>query len=96
MQAFSGLAPREGPTYSTVQASTHATSQAAITGIFAALFARERIGFGQYVETSLLQGLLPYDLAGLTLQSLIEKEMTILSKEAMRKLKKKKIKKTTK
>lgn len=74
MQAFTGLTPREGPTYSAVQASSHATSQAAITGIFAALYARERIGFGQYVETSLLQGLLPYDLAGLTLQSLIEKD----------------------
>ena len=71
MQSFSGMINRPGPIYSTVPASTHATSQAAVTGIMAGLIARDRIGFGQYLETSLIQGFLPYDLAGLTVQSLL-------------------------
>ena len=65
MLTFSGLADREGPAYPAVQAGSHATSQAAIHGILAALMAREQSGRGQLVETSLLQGLFSYDLGGL-------------------------------
>src|SRR5690606_17980947 len=48
-------------------------SQAAVAGTLAALMARDRLGFGQYVETSLMQGLMPYDLAGLAMASLRER-----------------------
>ena len=65
MLTFSGLADREGPAYAAVQAGSHATSQAALHGILAALMAREESGRGQLVETSLLQGLFAYDLGGL-------------------------------
>ena len=65
MLTFSGLADREGPAYPAVQAGSHATSQAALHGILAALMAREQSGRGQLVETSLLQGLFAYDLGGL-------------------------------
>ncbi len=65
MLTFSGLADREGPAYPAVQAGSHATSQAALHGILAALMAREGTGRGQLVETSLLQGLSSYDLGGL-------------------------------
>ena len=65
MLNFSGLPDREGPAYAAVQAGSHATSQAALHGILAALLAREESGRGQLVETSLLQGLCAYDLGGL-------------------------------
>ena len=65
MKSFQGLADREGPSFAAVQVATHAASQAAIHGILAALFVRDRLGRGQLVETSLLQGMLPYDLMGL-------------------------------
>ncbi len=62
MQAFAGLPPREGPAYAAVQVASHAASQSAASGILAALYERESSGLGQTVETSLLQGMLPYDL----------------------------------
>ena len=65
MLTFSGLPDREGPAYTAVQAGSHATSQAALHGILAALMARGETGRGQLVETSLLQGLFSYDLGGL-------------------------------
>ena len=65
MLTFSGLPDREGPAYAAVQAGSHATSQAALHGILAALMARGETGRGQLVETSLLQGLFSYDLGGL-------------------------------
>ncbi len=67
MQMFEGLLARKGPIYAAVPLATHATSQAAVQGILAALFAREqRQGRrAQLLETSLLQGMLPYDVRGL-------------------------------
>ena len=65
MRHFAGTPGREGPAYSAVQVGSHGASQAAASGILAALLARERLGRGQLVETSLLQGLFPYDLRGL-------------------------------
>ena len=65
MLTFSGLPDRDGPAYAAVQAGSHATSQAALHGILAALMARDATGRGQLVETSLLQGLFAYDLGGL-------------------------------
>ena len=65
MRSFTGVVRREGPAFPAVQVGTHAAAQSAIAGILAALYAREFTGRGQLVETSLLQGMLPYDLGGL-------------------------------
>ena len=61
MQGFAGICDRAGPVYSALQVGTHATAQSALSGILAALFARGTTGVGQLVETSMLQGMLPYE-----------------------------------
>ena len=61
MQAFAGICDREGPVYSALQVGTHATAQSALSGILAALLVRDATGVGQLVETSMLQGMLPYE-----------------------------------
>ena len=61
MQAFAGICDRAGPVYSALQVGTHATAQSALSGILAALLARGANGVGQLVETSILQGMLPYE-----------------------------------
>ena len=68
MATFEGQMNRSGPAYAAVQVATWAASQAAVRGILAALLARDATGRGQWVQTSLLQGVLPYDLAGLMLR----------------------------
>jgi crotonobetainyl-CoA:carnitine CoA-transferase CaiB-like acyl-CoA transferase len=68
MASFEGLLNRVGPAYSAVQVGSWAASQAAVRGILAALLARGTSGRGQWVQTSILQGMIPYDLAGLTLR----------------------------
>ena len=62
MSTFAAQLRREGPVYAAVQVASHAASQGAVQGVLAALLARERSGRGQRVETSLLQGVIPYDL----------------------------------
>ncbi|MGI8554365.1 MAG: CaiB/BaiF CoA transferase family protein [Dehalococcoidia bacterium] len=71
MMSFAGQIPRAGPVYAAVQVGIHAAAQAAVQGILAALLVRAESGRGQLVETSLLQGMLPYDLAGLFIQQLM-------------------------
>ena len=73
MNSFAGLVPREGPAFSAVQVATHGSAHAAVHGIIAALVARKTLGAGQFVETSLLQGLLPYDMGGLIREQLAER-----------------------
>jgi crotonobetainyl-CoA:carnitine CoA-transferase CaiB-like acyl-CoA transferase len=68
MATFEGQMNRPGPAYAAVRVATWAASQAAVRGILGALLAREESGRGQCVQTSLLQGMLPYDLAGLMLR----------------------------
>ncbi|MBM3141239.1 MAG: hypothetical protein FJZ92_13805, partial [Chloroflexi bacterium] len=65
MQAFAGVVRREGPAFPAVRSETHAAAQSALSGVLAALLVRDRTGAGQLVETSLLQGLFPYDLGTL-------------------------------
>ena len=65
MLRFAEIADRDGPGYPAVQVGSHACSQLAISGILAALHAREETGLGQLVETSILQGLMLYDLVAL-------------------------------
>ncbi|HTW87394.1 MAG TPA: CoA transferase [Candidatus Binataceae bacterium] len=68
MTSFEGQLNRVGPAYSAVQVGSWAASQAAVRGILAAVLARGTSGRGQWVQTSILQGMIPYDLAGLTLR----------------------------
>jgi crotonobetainyl-CoA:carnitine CoA-transferase CaiB-like acyl-CoA transferase len=64
---------RPGPAYSAVQVGTWAASQAAVRGILAALLGRDATGRGQWVKTSILQNMIPYDLAGLMMRQLSRK-----------------------
>jgi crotonobetainyl-CoA:carnitine CoA-transferase CaiB-like acyl-CoA transferase len=73
MMVFAGQIPRPGPAYAAVQVGTHAAAQSAVQGILAALLVRDRTGEGQLVETSLLQGMIPYDMAALLMQQLMRK-----------------------
>ena len=74
MLAFSGQRPRPGPAFAAVPVGSHGAAQGAVQGILAALLERARCGRGQIVETSLLQGLLPFDLLQLLLTQLAERE----------------------
>lgn len=66
--AVSGLAMEyarltEGrPAYPDIQTPSYGAAQAALQGVLAALLVRERTGRGQLVETSLVQGLSPFDM----------------------------------
>lgn len=74
MLSFSGQRLREGPGFAAVPVGAHGASQGAVQGILAALIERQRCGLGQIVETSLLQGLMPFDLLLLLLTQLTERE----------------------
>ena len=65
MLMFEGQVDRDGPAYAYVPVATHVAAQSALAGIVAALIARERDGRGQLVETSLLRGMVPFEMAGL-------------------------------
>lgn len=62
MAGFDVQLRQDRPVYSAVEVATHISSQAAVQGIVAALYARSQTGLGQCVETSLFQGLMPFDL----------------------------------
>src|SRR5579875_2007805 len=70
MMDFAGQMNREGPAYTAVQVGQWAASQAAVRGILAVLLSRDRTGRGQWVQTSILQNMMPYDLAGLVMRQL--------------------------
>jgi crotonobetainyl-CoA:carnitine CoA-transferase CaiB-like acyl-CoA transferase len=65
MALFEGQHPRAGPGYAAVQVATFGAAMIAVQGILAALMNRARSGHGERVETSLLQGMIPYDTQGL-------------------------------
>ena len=65
MQLFSGIVDRHGPVFSALQVGTHACAQSTAFGILAALLEREDLGGGRLVETSLLQGMLPYEMGSM-------------------------------
>ena len=67
MVAFERQLRRGGPVFSAVPVVSHAAAFGAVQGITAGLIAAHRTGRPQRVETSLLQGLLPYDLIELLL-----------------------------
>lgn len=66
MKGFEGVADRDGPNYAAVQVATHATAQSAATAMLAALVGREATGIAQSFDTSLLRGLLPYEMGQLS------------------------------
>jgi len=55
LSAFAGMVTRPGPAYVSVPFCSWSATQAALQGILAALFERERSGLGQWVEASLAQ-----------------------------------------
>ncbi len=74
MQSFAGLTGRDGPHFAAMQVASHHAALATVFGTLAALMARDRTGRAQHVDTSLLQGLSAYDLAGLAWISLKDRE----------------------
>jgi len=74
MGAFEGEFNREGPAFAAVPTGSWAASQAAVRGIVAAIIARDRTGRGQWVQTSLLQGNIPYDLASLLMRQVARQD----------------------
>lgn len=71
MNGFAGIVDRDGPVLSALQVSTHACAQFAVSGILAALLAKGENGAGRLVETSLLQGMLPYEQGPLIARQLV-------------------------
>jgi crotonobetainyl-CoA:carnitine CoA-transferase CaiB-like acyl-CoA transferase len=52
-----GLAPRQGPAYTTFAYASWGAAHAAVQGVLAALLERETSGLGQVVETNLVTGM---------------------------------------
>jgi crotonobetainyl-CoA:carnitine CoA-transferase CaiB-like acyl-CoA transferase len=59
---FTGQSGRPGPHYAAVEVASHGTAMAAVRGILSAIIVREKTGQGQRVETSLMQGISPFDV----------------------------------
>ncbi|MBM4383506.1 MAG: CoA transferase [Deltaproteobacteria bacterium] len=74
MAVFARQVRRDGPGFAAVSIASHACAMGVVQGVVAALYARERTGRGQRVESSLLQALLPYDLVSLLLVQLAARE----------------------
>jgi crotonobetainyl-CoA:carnitine CoA-transferase CaiB-like acyl-CoA transferase len=53
---------RDGPAFSNFSEGSFGAAQLAVQGILAALLVRDHTGRGQFVESTLYQGLFPYDL----------------------------------
>jgi crotonobetainyl-CoA:carnitine CoA-transferase CaiB-like acyl-CoA transferase len=73
MLAFERQLRRGGPVFAALPVASHVAALGAVQGILAALVARTRGGGAQRVETSLLQGLLPFDLVELLLVEMAER-----------------------
>jgi len=74
MAAFDVQLDQDRPVYAAVQVATHITSQAAVQGIAAALFARQQTGHGAAVEASLVQSLMSFDLVDLLSRQISERD----------------------
>lgn len=72
MASFEVQLGQDRPVFAAAPIATHIASQAAVHGIIAALYERERTGQGATVETSLLQALFPFDLTDLLALQLAE------------------------
>lgn len=72
MKAFSGQISRPGPVFAALPVAAHIAAHGAVQGIVSALISRDRTGQPQFVATSLLQALLPFDLVELLLLQMAE------------------------
>ena len=73
MTTFAGVADRDGPNYSALQVGTHATAQSAAAALLAALIGREATGCGFTFDTSLLRGMMPYEMGIMAMAQLWDK-----------------------
>ena len=73
MASLEGIAPRRGPCYAALQVATHATSQSIAAALLAGLHRSVTTGQGTAFDTSLMRGLLPYDIGGLQVAHLRER-----------------------
>ncbi|MCZ6886908.1 MAG: CoA transferase, partial [Gammaproteobacteria bacterium] len=73
MMSFEGSAGHAGPNYAALQVGIHATAQSVAAALMSAFHARLKSGKGFSFETSLLRGLLPYDMGGIQTQQLAER-----------------------
>ena len=62
MLNFAGVADRDGPNYSALQVGTHATAQSAAAAMLAALIGRELGSAALSFDTSMLRGMMPYEM----------------------------------
>jgi len=61
IHSFDKQLPKDGPRYAAVMCGSYGAAMHAIQGVMAALYARDKYGKGQKVETSITQGLFAYD-----------------------------------
>ena len=73
MMTFAGVADRDGPNYAALQVGTHATAQTAAAALLAGLIGREACGRGFSFDTSLLRGMMPYEMGIMAMAQLWEK-----------------------
>ena len=73
MLNFAGVVERPGPNYAALQVGTHATAQSAASAILAALIGREATGHGFTFDTSLLRGMMPYEMGIMAMAQLWDK-----------------------
>lgn len=73
MMNFAGVADRRGPNYSALLVGTHATSQSLAAGMLGALDCRARTGSGLVFETSMLRGMMPYEMGVISMSQLYDK-----------------------
>lgn len=73
MLNFAGVADREGPNYSALQVGVHATSQSVAAALMAGLDSRDRTGHGATFNTSLLRGMMPYEMGVISVAQLQDK-----------------------
>ena len=73
MLNFAGVADRPGPNYAALQVGTHATAQSAAAGLLAGLIGREATGHGFTFDTSLLRGMMPYEMGIMAMAQLWDK-----------------------
>ncbi len=62
MLNFAGVADRDGPNYAALQVGTHATAQSAAAALLAALIGLEQSGAALSFDTSMLRGMMPYEM----------------------------------
>lgn len=73
MLNFAGVADRPGPNYSALQVGVHATSQSVAAAILAGLDRRARTGHGTTFDTSMLRGMMPYEMGVISMPQLQDK-----------------------